>query len=165
MLATALPNLALHAEAIHKNLDKRATLCAFDGDEDTASHIDGHLDALAMVIHFTKGVTTVEQAARKFDLGVSRKAPLTDRQKALIGITFVSAKIVMANDTAAVAVAAGDFFGDEELAEVAKELRDEITSAESVRSTLACEARKAGASLDDILNAFSADLQLVASSL
>lgn len=165
MFATAFPNFTSHAEAVYESLNDHATMCGFQGDEADAAQFDPHLDALDTLISLTQDVQTTEDIFQKFDMGLPADAFLTKRQELLIDLTFLSAKIVMANETAAIASVLGDFYEDGGMPPIAQALRDELAAAEPVRQRLSREARDAGASLRDILNATTGNPEMIATSL
>ena len=165
MIATALPNFTSHAEAIFESLNDHASMCGFNGDEATALQLDPHLDALDVIISITRDVHTTEDILQEFDLGVPADAVLGELQKLLIDLTFLSAKIVMAKETIAVATVAGDFYEEEGMTEAAQGIWDELIAAMTVQRELSREARNAGASLSDILNATTGNPDVIAAWL
>lgn len=158
MIANALPNLASYAETVFESLNDHASMCGFNGDEATALQLDPHLDALDVITSITRDVHTTEDILQEFDLGLPAADTVLDTlQKLLIDLTFLSAKIIMAKETVEIANTVGDFYEDEGLIEAAQGIWDEMISAMTVQRDLAREARHAGASLGDILNATTGD--------
>lgn len=165
MIATALPNFTSHAEAIFESLNDHASMCGFNGDEATALQLDPHLDSLEVSISVTRDVHTTEDILQRFNLGLRADTIPSKRQKLLIDLTFLSAKIVMAKEDIAIANVVSGFYGDEGLAEVVRDFSDELVTAMTVQRELSREARNAGASLRDILNATTGDPDVIATLL